>query len=483
MRIAALYAVYNDEDLIEYSLRSIYSEIDEIVICLATKPWFGPTRKPDSTLKKIKSFPDPENKITLITGQWPSEPAQRQAALDVVRDRATHCLVIDADELYKRGHLRMLKEIAAHNPQIGQFRIGMNTYWKSPLVRIDPPEPYMPLIISRVTPQTSFVDLRATNEGPVASIKRSDAILYHFSYVRTNEKTKSKIENFSHADEIKPGWFENIWMAWDDNPLMENIHPTHPHCYKRAIFEPKECLPKVMWDHPYVKKELSAKIKKKIAGLTEMKTVVILGSGRSGTSVTSGILHLSGVNMGQRFASPNPLNVNGNFENVFFAILNDRILAAAGGSWSVLPPEKAIIAQKERFADDISALVETESSRLWGFKDPRFCATFPLYEKHLTNPYFVIVRRKHESIVASLRNCMEVDKATNVPDPDALVRENCKRIESIARGKRSVTIQYEDYFPDPKPQIKKLLEFLEVEADIDRLAQFVNPTLNHAGET
>ncbi len=481
MRIAALYAVYNDEDFIEYSLRSIYSEIDEIVICLATKPWFGQTRKPDSTLKKIKNFPDPQNKITLITGQWPSEPVQRQAALDVVKDKITHCLVIDADELYKCGHLRMLKEIAAYNPQIGQFRVGMNTYWKSPLVRIDPPEPYMPLIISRVTPQTRFVDLRATNEGPVASIRRSDAILYHFSCVRTQEKMKAKIENFSHADEIRPGWFKDVWMAWDDNPLMENIHSTHAHCYRRAIFEPKECLPKVMWSHPWVKNGLSAKVKKKIAELTEMKTVVVLGPARSGTSITSGILHLSGVNMGDRMTGPHRLDAKGNFENLLFERINNMILVAAGGSWHVLPAEKAIKDIEKQVSDEIEALIEMESSRLWGFKDPRTCATFPVYKKHITNPHFIVCQRTHEHIVSSVRNYAE---HINVPiqDPDGLVKENYKRIESIVKGEKSITIQYEDYFPDPKPQIKKLLKFLEIEADIDRLAQFVDPTLNHAGK-
>jgi hypothetical protein len=253
LRIAALYVIYNEEDYIEYSLRSVYEEMDEIVICLTTgRPWFGSPRKPDQTRNLIEGFPDYNKKITLITGEWASEPIQRQAALEAVKSRCTHCLIIDGDEIYKQAHLRALKEIASRYPEIGQLAVGMNTYWKSPLWRIDPPEPYTPIVISRVTKTTEFVHLRATNETPIALVNRSSAILYHFSYAKSTDKIKSKIENFSHANEIVPDWFEKVWLSWDANPLLENLHPTHPECYKRTIYEEKKYLPQVMWDHPFV---------------------------------------------------------------------------------------------------------------------------------------------------------------------------------------------------------------------------------------
>lgn len=265
MRIAALYTVYNEEDYISNSLRSIYRDIDEIVICLTTgRPWYGKVRKSDKTLNLIENFPDPEKKITLITGEWPTEPAQRQAALDVVKNRVSHCLMIDGDEVYDRAHLANLKKIASTHPEVGQLAVEMNTYWKNPLIRIDPPEPYTPRIISRVTPTTRFVDLRATNELPVVCINRSFAILYHFSYAKSTKKIQAKIENFSHADEIRPNWFEQVWLGWDNDPLMENLHPTHPPCYRRAIYEAKECLPKDMQNHPQVKAGIPNKIKKMI---------------------------------------------------------------------------------------------------------------------------------------------------------------------------------------------------------------------------
>ena len=45
------------------------------------------------------------------------------------------------------------------------------------------------------------------------------------------------------------------------------------------------------------------------------QTVVILGMHRSGTSLTAGILHLLGVNMGDRLLPADKFNAQGYFEN------------------------------------------------------------------------------------------------------------------------------------------------------------------------
>lgn len=253
MKLSAIYTIYNEEDYIAYSLSSIYSEVDEIVICLTTgKPWYGDTRVPDRTEEIIRTFDDPQKKITLITGEWPNEPSQRNEALERIREKADFCLIMDGDELYKTEQLQIIKVALQHNPGVGQVRVGMNTYWKSPLYRIDPPEPYMPVVITRVGPNTNFVDLRATNEEPMGTLPREVAIMYHFSYAKPSEKIKMKMENFSHADEIIPGWWDNIWLAWDHDRSLRELHPTHPWCYAGAVPEDPANLPAPMLTHPFV---------------------------------------------------------------------------------------------------------------------------------------------------------------------------------------------------------------------------------------
>lgn len=253
MRLAALYAVYNEEDYLYQSLASIYDSVERIIICHTTgRPWHGPKQKPDGTRRIIKGFPDPKAKLKYVPGAWPSEAAQRNQALAAVRGDCDWGLVIDGDEVYRSEHLAAIRRLAETNPQFGQWRVGMNTYWKSPLWRIDPPEPYCPVILTRISAATTFVSLRETNEQPMGLIPREVGILYHFSYAKPSAKIKAKLANFSHADEILPGWWENVWQAWDENHEMEKLHPTVPECYRRAIYEGPEHLPEVMREHPFV---------------------------------------------------------------------------------------------------------------------------------------------------------------------------------------------------------------------------------------
>jgi hypothetical protein len=59
--------------------------------------------------------------------------------------------------------------------------------------------------------------------------------MHHLSYVRSDEEVREKLRMFDHAHEVVPGWFERVWKGWDADPKMEDLHPTKPEAYKRAI--------------------------------------------------------------------------------------------------------------------------------------------------------------------------------------------------------------------------------------------------------
>ena len=54
-----------------------------------------------------------------------------------------------------------------------------------------------------------------------AIIPIESAAIHHMSYARTDEQIRRKITTFSHAHQVVPGWFENVWKRWDDNPALE----------------------------------------------------------------------------------------------------------------------------------------------------------------------------------------------------------------------------------------------------------------------
>ena len=81
-------------------------------------------------------------------------------------------------------------------------------------------------------------------------------------------------------------------------------------------------------------------------------------------------------------------NEHGYFEFVEVMLVNDCILAEAGGSWDSPPPKKRV-----RGFETINRAV---------VKDPRFCLTFPAWD--FNGAKFIRVKRQMEPVVKSLQN-------------------------------------------------------------------------------
>ena len=148
-----------------------------------------------------------------------------------------------------------------------------------------------------------------------------------------------------------------------------------------------------------------------------MKTFVVLGMHRSGTSLLAKALHTFDndpkVSMGdimledslddeEEAGLASASNPQGHFEDDEFMQLNERILAAAGGSWVKPPTREKIMSLSDKFSDEIKALVEKRSSPIWGWKDPRSCLTIDLFHPHLENPHYICMFRNVEEVAASL---------------------------------------------------------------------------------
>lgn len=66
MKLCAAYKVFNGALYLPYSIKSIYDYVDQIVVFLSTLPWNGPAVPLDNTEEIVRSFPDPDKKITLV---------------------------------------------------------------------------------------------------------------------------------------------------------------------------------------------------------------------------------------------------------------------------------------------------------------------------------------------------------------------------------------------------------------------------------
>jgi hypothetical protein len=133
-------------------------------------------------------------------------------------------------------------EIVRANPQVDCWRLSCFTYWKSYRYRVDPPERITAAVFVR--PGTGrFVENRTYQAERHHALPLDTIAFHHMSYARTDAQTLRKISTFGHAKDVVPGWYENVWLKWDDDPSLQNLNPCWPAAYERIIEQPYEALP------------------------------------------------------------------------------------------------------------------------------------------------------------------------------------------------------------------------------------------------
>ena len=149
-----------------------------------------------------------------------------------------------------------------------------------------------------------------------------------------------------------------------------------------------------------------------------MYNCLILGSGRSGTSMVAGTLAHAGYFMGERLYTPRPSNPKGFFETYEINAINEAILKpltpwtpprfrpgrlyhllcrtifsrrfTTGGRWLAKIPVGVLLASSPAIEARIRAVTDRAP---YCFKDPRFCYTLPVWRPWLSNTRFVCVFR------------------------------------------------------------------------------------------
>ena len=194
-----------------------------------------------------------------------------------------------------------------------------------------------------------------------------------------------------------------------------------------------------------------------------MKTIVVLGNGRSGTSMTTGILKILGVNMDAR-ENPNEFNPRGDFESMDAYNINLKILR--GTRWqdflTSLPIYEDILKQGDNVKEDIQNFIKSKSSEMWGWKNPETTMTIELYLPYLENPHFVIMGRNPIKTAESIMKMTKIDFycASKVYNyfQDVLLRFTEKH-----KDLPKMFLCFEDILQDPIKEAKRLAEFIGLE--------------------
>ena len=279
VRVGAVYCVYNEDEYLAYSIRSILGFADRIFVLLGTAPYSaynaGARRQfaaADHSEEQVAALARTDSRITLVKGVWDSELQHRNAGVPLcVRAGCTHYFLIDGDEVYRRDHLARLRAELAARPDVGQFIIKCDIFWRSFRYRILAEElAWMPRRVFALTRwsalgktripvpvRTRFTGNNKTNSwGGVHHLDPAEVKFYHFSYARSPEKMREKLLTYSHAHEIRPGWFEDVWLRWPGRRDMTDLNPVDPPKFPRVVARDLADLPDIMASHPYYGREI-----------------------------------------------------------------------------------------------------------------------------------------------------------------------------------------------------------------------------------
>lgn len=279
MKIAAVYCVYNEEEYIEYSIRSIVEFVDRVVVLLGQLPYAAYNAQAreqfhvsDCTEAIVTRLIQEYPKITLVKGTWDSELEHRNAGVQLCRRTGMqYYFLVDGDEVYRRDHLDRLREDIRRHPRVGQFIIKCDTFWRSFRYRIPASQlSWMPRRVFKLTswsrlgkstiplprPARFTGNNKTDSWGSVYHIPPERVIFYHFSYARRPEKMYEKLRTFSHAHEIPTTWYERVWTAWAQDRGMTNLNPVDPPKFPQAVYQDPSDLPEILRRHPYYAQEV-----------------------------------------------------------------------------------------------------------------------------------------------------------------------------------------------------------------------------------
>jgi hypothetical protein len=157
-----------------------------------------------------------------------------------------------------------------------------------------------------------------------------------------------------------------------------------------------------------------------------LRNCLILGAGRSGTSLAAGVLSQQGYFMGTDLYSPDQGNPKGYYESWLINSINEDLLAQVISSRPRLPFSNILFRRRpprdQRWlsclhkrmtfkpTESITHRIETVTSQKpFCFKDPRFCYTLSVWRPFVGDPLYLCVFRDPSRTAHSLiKECQRV---------------------------------------------------------------------------
>lgn len=218
----------------------------------------------------------------------------------------------------------------------------------------------------------------------------------------------------------------------------------------------------------------------------------ILGMLRSGTSMMSRLLNLSGLYIGDEkdVFWTGDANPKGFWEPRWLIDLNDRLLASLGGNWESPPlfepgweSEPAVRALRDEARERVSQAYG--QSQNWGWKSPTTAVCIPFWREIVPDLRFVICVRNPLDVAASAK------RVWNLTEPHAISLWQYYSEAALrdTRPEERVVAMYEDFFADYASALAPVLRLIGLPelapgSERDRAVRsFIDGELKHYSHT
>jgi hypothetical protein len=192
-----------------------------------------------------------------------------------------------------------------------------------------------------------------------------------------------------------------------------------------------------------------------------MKSVLVLGCARSGTSMTAGMLNTLGVDFYEtkKLEKHVEQNPKGTFENVNFITVTSKMHQdyVSGKTMNYV---------KDRHQQRMHELIKKHEKDLWGFKSAVTHHFLPIILPLLKNPHIVVVVRSLLHNAQSWQVHMRDVFGKNVSLEEALKNisnsQNALMRNALAAGCPKLYTSYEHIRKDPWKEAERMADFIGI---------------------
>ena len=240
MKLGVSYNIFDGEELLESSIKSVRDSVDFISVVYQIESNFGNpcNERLVPLLEKLKNNGLIDElfmyKPNVKHGGHRNEITKRNIGLSLSEGvGCTHHMSMDSDEYYIKNELDRLKLEIINGDYDSSF-CKMRTYFKDPTYEIRPMNEYYVSLIFKISPNNEFIfgspspvlvdPTRRMNSLKPLILERNKMEMYHMSYVRRD--IKSKLTNSSSKGAFKD--VDGFLRMFNDYKLGETFFTTHP---------------------------------------------------------------------------------------------------------------------------------------------------------------------------------------------------------------------------------------------------------------